>query len=483
MKYTFEIPQIVWLPILPMILVAVTGMAALVAQMMRKGSNNSGVVFTSVFGLAMALATSLGTVGKDFPAQFGGMVELTSLGNAAQIIVLISAILSILISSNYLPDKKITLGEVYPLLIWATLGSMMLCVSTNLLVIFIGIEILSISLYVLAGLSRGEERSEEAAMKYFLLGAFATGFLLYGIAFFYGATGSLELANFNSAWIGSKGENTGLLTISFALILIGLGFKCSLVPFHQWTPDVYSGAPTNVVAFMATVGKVGPFIVLANLAHLTTALNSNSVWLFAVLAVLTMVVGNVMAFIQTEIKKMMAYSSIANAGYVAVAITVMAKSAAGVGSTLAYYLLGYCLTTIGAFAVLAFSASQGKEAIKVSDLRGLLGRSPLAAGALAIFVLSLIGIGPVSGFVGKFLLVRDSVDTGLLWLAVVLVLNSIFGAYYYFGLLRAAFQPDECGASLEVKPSFVYQGTLLFCALAIIGMVVCYPFVIRLLWL
>jgi NADH-quinone oxidoreductase subunit N len=191
-----------------MILVAVTGMAALVAQMMRKGSNNSGVVFTSVFGLAMALATSLGTVGKDFPAQFGGMVELTPLGNAAQIIVLISAILSILISSNYLLDKKITLGEVYPLLIWATLGSLILCVSTNLLVIFIGIEILSISLYVLAGLSRGEERSEEAAMKYFLLGAFATGFLLYGIAFFYGATGSLELANFNPAWIGSKGENT-----------------------------------------------------------------------------------------------------------------------------------------------------------------------------------------------------------------------------------------------------------------------------------
>jgi NADH-quinone oxidoreductase subunit N len=141
------------------------------------------------------------------------------------------------------------------------------------------------------------------------------------------------------------------------------------------------------------------------------------------------------------------------------------------------------LTTIGAFAVLAFSASQGKEAIKVSDLRGLLGRSPFAAGALAIFVLSLIGIGPVSGFVGKFLLVRDSVDTGLLWLAVVLVLNSIFGAYYYFGLLRAAFQPDEGGASLEAKPSFVYQGTLLFCAFAIIGMVVCYPFVMRLLWL
>lgn len=480
MKYTFDIPQFIWLPIMPMIIVAITGMIALVAQMSRKGTDNTGIIYTSVFGLAMALACTLGGIGKEWTV-FNGMLIFTKLGHAAQAVTLICAIITVLISSSYLKDRKITLGEVYPLLVWATLGSMILCVTTNLLVLFVGIEILSISLYVLAGLSRGEAKSEEAAMKYFLLGAFATGFLLYGIAFFYGATGSLELNTFANAYVANRSENGPLLILSFALLLIGLGFKCSLVPFHQWTPDVYSGAPTNIVAFMATAGKVGPFVALSNLITTTSSIGDKTIPVLAVIAVLTMTVGNVMAFSQKEIKKMFGYSSIANAGYLLVGmISTIRNNNAGI-ETVGYFIFGYVLTNLGTLAIISSTASTGKEATKIEDLRGLFVRSPLAAGALAVFVLSLIGIGPVTGFIGKFLIVRDAVSANLVWLAVALVLNSIFGAYYYFGLLRAAFQPEPESEAVNTAP--LYRGTLVVCLIGVVGGCIFFPVVIQALGL
>jgi NADH-quinone oxidoreductase subunit N len=465
---------------MPMIIVAITGMVALVAQMMRKGTDNTGIVYASVFGLAMALACTLGGIGREW-SVFNGMLVFTRLGHAAQAVTLVCALISVLISSSYLKDKKITLGEVYPLLLWATLGSMMLCVSTNLLVLFVGIEVLSISLYILAGLSRGEAKSEEAAMKYFLLGAFATGFLLYGIAFFYGATGGLDLMSFSSAYISNRGENGVLLILSFALLLIGLGFKCSLVPFHQWTPDVYSGSPTNVVAFMATVGKIGPFVALSNFLSASVSIYDKALPLLSIIAILTMTVGNIMAFGQSEIKKLFAYSSIANAGYVLVAMIANMKSSTTGAETVGYFIFGYVLTNLGVLAIISSTAGQGKEAHTIDDLRGMFTRSPLAAGALAIFVLSLIGIGPVTGFIGKFLIIRDAVSGDLIWLAVALVLNSIFGAYYYFGLLRAAFQPAPEG---EVQnPTPLYRGTLVVCLLGVVGGCVFFPFVIQTLGL
>jgi NADH-quinone oxidoreductase subunit N len=314
-------------------------------------------------------------------------------------------------------------------------------------------------------------KSEESSLKYFLLGAFATGFLLYGIAFIYGATGSLDIRSF-SFTLSRGNEASSLLTIiGLGFLLVGLGFKCSIAPFHQWTPDVYQGAPTNVVGFMATGGKVGAFIVLLQVAHSCATTDDKMKLVFAGLAALTMTVGNVMAFIQKDVKRLLAYSSVANAGYVLVTIAAGAAKVGPGVDALAYFMFGYTFTTLGVFAVVSMTASKGKEGTSIDDLRGLSQRAPFAAGALVVFVLSLIGIGPVSGFLGKLLIIHDALKANMLWLAVLLVLNSIFGAFYYFNLVKAAYSPaDEDSPAFNLSASL--KSTFAICIIGVVGSVI-----------
>jgi NADH-quinone oxidoreductase subunit N len=466
----FPIPHIEWLSISPMVVMAVAGMLTLLLDMYRPNKKNDVIAWTAGIGASVSLVVLLGMVGKDYLTA-ESMIYMDMLGIVGQIVVVASALLTIIFSEPYLREKRIPFGEFYSLILWAALGAMLMCSTRNLLMIFVGIEILSISLYVLAGMNRGVGKSEESSLKYFLLGAFATGFLLYGIAFIYGAAGSLDLGSFSTAMSRNIPEKRTLATMGLGFLLVGLGFKASLVPFHQWTPDVYQGTPTNVVAFMSTGGKVGVFVVLLQVAHACAATDNTMKMVFAVLALVTMTVGNLMAFIQKDVKRLLAYSSVANAGYVMVSIAAGASKTGPSFDALVYYMIGYMFTTLGIFAVVSLTADKGKEGTNVDDLRGLAQRSPFAAGALVVFVLSLIGIGPVSGFVGKFLIVGDALKTDLGWLAIALVLNSILGAFYYFGLLKAAFSPaDENSPSFKVSTS--HKSVFAICVLGVIGSVV-----------
>src|SRR5437588_3183219 len=344
-------------------------------------------------------------------------------GNVMQLLLVISCGLCIAFSENYLREKRIAFGEFYPLVLWSTSGAMLMATSRNLLVIFLGLEVLSIALYVMAGMSRSEEKSEESALKYFLLGAFASGFLLYGIAFLYGASGSLRIDDIAATWASADPFARTLLVFGISLILVGLSFKSAFVPFHQWTPDVYQGAPTNVTAFMAAGSKV------AAIAALYRVLDASGVmadyWLpgMTVIAVLTMTVGNLIALMQKDVKRILGYSSIAHAGYILVAVLAHAKSVSNQGSvgligfgTTAYYLLAYAVMTIGAFAVISLSAKDGRERTTLDDLHGLYKRDPFAAGALVVFMASLIGVPPTAGFIGKLFIFSDALQAHLGWL-------------------------------------------------------------------
>ena len=451
--------DIEWLAIMPVMLVAITGILALLPEIVAPKRTNSLIIAISLLGLAAAA----GVIVKQYNATsdsdtFAGMVRSDSFGLTMQLLIVGATAVAILFSEGYLREKRIPFGEFYPLVLWSAVGAMVMSTSSNLLMIFLGVEILSIALYVMAGMSRSEEKSEESALKYFLLGAFASAFLLYGIALTYGATGSLQLDSVATAWAAGDGNTKTLLLFGLGMMLIGLSFKASFVPFHQWTPDVYQGAPTNVTTFMASASKIGAFGALIRVLDGFSAAAITQYWIPALfwIAILTMTFGNLIAIVQKDVKRILGYSSIAHAGYMLVAVLAHYKDPAHVTlSTLVYYLLSYSLMTIGAFGVVSLVAKGGKEGTRLRDLYGLWQRSPLAAGALVLFVTSLIGIPPTAGFFGKLLIFNDALTSGLTTLAIVLAVNSIISVYYYLGIARAVFVADEGaekGRSAQVNP-------------------------------
>jgi NADH-quinone oxidoreductase subunit N len=470
--FHFAIPQIAWTAVLPIAIVAVTGMIALIAEMMRPKHNNNLLVGISLGGLALSAVASLLLLEQPSYLTAGDLLARDPFASVMHLLMLLATALSIVFSEDYLRQKRIPFGEFYPLILWSTVGAMIMVATTNLLMIFLGLEILSVSLYVMAGMSRKEEKSEESALKYFLLGAFASGFLLYGIAFVYGATGGLDLNVIGSVWLHHDPTSRTLLIFGLSLMLIGLGFKTSLVPFHQWTPDVYQGAPTNVAAFMATSAKIAAFAALARVLGAFTSLQE--IWLPALttIAILTMFVGNFAALVQKDVKRILGYSSIANAGYLLVAIIAYGKNWNVGFGTIAYFLLSYTLMTVGAFAVVTLMAKNGRESTRLEDLNGMWRRSPFAALMLVVFMASLIGIPPTAGFVGKFLIFFDALRNGLTPLAIVLAVNSIISIYYYMAIARAAFVSDGDQAEASAtKPSAAVTGVCAVCAAGIFAAV------------
>lgn len=472
---TFPLPHIDWLAIFPIAIVAVTGMLALIVEMLLPKRTNNPIVLITLGGLAMAaIMLFRGLDMTSSTESFGGMVLMDGLGSMLQIILVVSAFLCVLFSESYLREKRIPFGEFYPLLLWSVSGGMVMVATHNLLTLFLGLEVLSISLYVMAGMSRSEERSEESALKYFLLGAFATGFLLYGIAFLYGATGSLNVMEIGKAWSSANEGARGLMLFGLGMILVGLGFKSSFVPFHQWTPDVYQGAPTNVTAFMATGSKVAAFAALWRV--LEGLLPLSSFWIPALfwIAILTMTVGNLVALLQKDVKRILAYSSIAHAGYILVAVIAHFNKPDQIGiTTVCYYLLSYALMTIGAFAVLSMATKGGSENTSLTSLHGLWRRSPLAALALAVCLFSLMGMPPTAGFVGKALIFMDALHAGLLPLALVLAANSAISIYYYWGIGVAAFvSEDEERPLAKIKPGTF--GAAALCGVGVIAVGLCF---------
>jgi NADH-quinone oxidoreductase subunit N len=322
--------------------------------------------------------------------------------------------------------------------------------ANDLIVMFLGLEILSIAVYVLAAMHLRRIQSQEAAIKYFVLGAFSSAFFLYGIALVYGATGSTNFTRLTAA--AATGTRDIVLVLGVGLILVGLGFKMSAAPFHMWAPDVYQGAPTTVTTFIATASKAAAFAALIRL--LLGALRAaplNAVPLLWALAVVTMTVGNLAAVAQSNLKRMLAYSSVAHVGYMMVGL--VSGGAQGAGAIL-YYLFAYSFTTVGTFGVLSLCERAGEEATDVADYAGLGRRHPLLAGALTLFLLSLVGIPPLAGFVGKFYLFGAAVQGGYVWLAVVGVLNSAVAAYYYLRVIVYMYMREPTVETATVVPSF-----------------------------
>ncbi len=468
-----------WIAVLPVMIVAIGGILGLIVEILHPKRDNNLIVAVSLATLGLAavvLAFQVGDTPFDTVYQ---TITRDAFGVAIQLIVVISTALCVLFSESYLREKRIAHGEFYPLILWSATGAMIMSMTHNLLVIFLGLEILSVALYVLAGLSRNEEKSEESAVKYFLLGAFASGFLLYGIALTYGATGSLNVDAIAAAWRNPDATLHTLLLFGLGLILIGLGFKASFVPFHQWTPDVYNGAPTNVTAFMATVSKVGAIAALARVLEGADHLSALWAPVLSVIAVLTMTVGNVVALRQTDVKRILGYSSIANAGYLLVALIARAGHVNGRPADevtlgpVVFFLFSYCLATIGSFAVVSLCAKNGSETTTRADLNGMAKRAPWAAAALVVFSASMIGLPPTAGFFAKLFIFEDAERSGWTWLAVVMAVNSAISVIYYLSIALAALTDEKVeGADLALaKPrpvSPTVTGAYVLCAVGVV---------------
>jgi NADH-quinone oxidoreductase subunit N len=418
------------LPVLPFLIISLWAILLLMFDLFIV--NKGTIALLSAAGVAVALVAVIVRFGSDQVA-FDGMIVADTFSDFLQIVILATALLGIAVAFDYLRRMKMERGEYYALMLFTVAGMMLMSLAGDLILVFLAIELLSLPLYVMSGFARPEKSSEESAMKYFILGAFSSAFLVYGIALIFGATGTTNMAGVAQSISGNQADPT-LLIIAVPMLLVGLGFKVAAVPFHMWTPDVYHGAPSAAVAFMSVGAKVAGFaallrIFIAALPELAQA------WGPVVIAVsaATMIWGNVAAIAQTNIKRMLAYSSIAHAGYILMALAAASDPnvADDAVSAALFYLFAYLFSNLGAWAVvLAMERSEGRGLL-IEDYAGLGRRRPALALAMAIFMLSLIGVPPTVGFIGKFLVFGVAIDAGLIGLAIVGVVTSLVSAYYY----------------------------------------------------
>ncbi|HEX9027638.1 MAG TPA: NADH-quinone oxidoreductase subunit N [Anaerolineales bacterium] len=409
--------------------------------------------YLAAAGLVVSLAITILQTGRGGSA-FGGMMLIDRYASFLFVIFLGSGLAGIALAYDYLKRMGIERGEYYVLLLFSISGMLLMATAGDLIIVFLALELLSIPLYILAGFAQPQALSEEASLKYFLLGSFSTGFVVYGIALIFGATATTSLAGIIKAAEAST-TNLTLLGVGAALVLIGLSFKIAAVPFHMWTPDVYQGAPSAVTAFMAIGAKAGGFAALLRvfvLAFSSPTLVANLTPVLWVLAALTMILGNVVAIAQSNIKRLLAYSSIAHAGYILMAVVPFGQgkvSADGVASAL-FYLLAYALTNFAAWAVvISLEKAEGKG-LQLDDYAGLGRKYPLLAAAMAIAMLSFTGVPPTLGFVGKFYLFRTALQGGFIGLAIIAALTSLISAYYYLRVIIIMYMREgEPEASRE----------------------------------
>jgi NADH-quinone oxidoreductase subunit N len=434
--------QVDFYVLLPLILLVTWACALLLVDLFIPKGRKWLTAMLAAFGLALTLGFTTSQVGRE-NSGFNGMVALDGFSVFVNALLLVSGLLGIALAYGYIKRMGIERGEYYILILFSISGMMLMAQAADLIIVFLALELLSLPLYVLSAFARPKVESEESGLKYFLLGAFSSGFVLYGIALVYGATGFTSLSGIVSA--ASAGTSSLLLTIGAALILVGLGFKIAAVPFHMWTPDVYQGAPTAVTAFMAAGAKIAGFAAL--LRVFATAFPSLAIDLTPVLwaiSALTMIVGNVIAISQSDIKRMLAYSSIAHAGYILMAFVPYGNPEVAPVSIAAglFYLVAYALTNFGAWSVvIALEQKEGKG-LAISDYAGLGRKYPALAAAMTVFMLSLIGFPPTLGLVGKFYLFRAVLSGGYTGLAIIGVLTSLISAYYYLRVVITMYMQE-----------------------------------------
>jgi NADH-quinone oxidoreductase subunit N len=437
--------------------------------------------YLALAGLIAAAVAGIPFWGSN-TSTFNNMIALDNYSLVLNWIFLIAAGITICISLDYLPRQGIERSEYYTMILFATGGMMLLAQGTDLIVLFLGLELLSITLYVLAGFAYPRLSSEEAAMKYLLIGAFGAGFLVFGIALIYGATVTSNLSAIGQA-VGQGGgaqqfDEFTFLLVGSALVIVGFGYKISMAPFHMWTPDVYEGSPTPVAAFMSVGSKSAGFAALTRFL-LLALVSQRAIWLpvLAALAAITMIVGNVSAIAQSNVKRMLAYSSIGHAGYILLGVLaagVPSEGNRGVEGFL-FYLLAYTLTNLGAFAVLIALEQRGEAAWDLSDFAGLWGRRPLLAVAMALCMFSLAGVPPTVGFWGKFYVFTAAWQAGAMpegwplpWLVIVGVITSAIAAFFYLRIVVQMFMRDPVR---EVRPNSD-RGLTIGIGLAALGILV-----------
>ena len=433
-----------YLRVLPEILLTVFGVLIMFLEAVLSGDRKRVFAPLTVTGLAAALAASVAAY-SDPGTAFHGMLIVDGFATFFRVLVITVGLLAVLASTEYLRRENHPGGEFYALLLFSIAGQSIMASANELIMIFIGLEISSIASYILAGYLRDDPRNSEAALKYFLLGSFATAFLLYGVAWIYGLTGTTNLQAIRQVLAGAGAPSLLLTGAAAALMFVGFGFKVSAAPFQVWAPDVYQGAPAPVSAFLSVGPKAAAFAIL--LRTYQTAFGPIAenwqpfVW---ICALATMIIGNFGAIQQSNIKRMLAYSSIAHAGYVLVAVT--AASQIGTAAAM-FYLAAYAFTNFGAFAVVTHVARKGERYVKIDDFAGLAQQQPGMAAMLTIFLLSLIGVPLTGGFFGKFYIFKAALDSNLVWLTVLGLLNSAVAAYYYLRVLVVMYMKDPDGAA------------------------------------
>ncbi|MFA4827753.1 MAG: NADH-quinone oxidoreductase subunit N [Thermodesulfovibrionales bacterium] len=433
-------------PVMPEIVMTVLALAILLADLVIKRKET--IAFLSIVGVALVTYVLVGSMGT----TFNGMFLSDGYSMFFKLIFMLNVILTVLISVKYIVIEKVNFGEYYALILFSTLGMMIMASAGDLIVLYLGLELMALSTYILAGFIRYDIKSNEAAMKYFLLGAFASAFLLYGTSMIYGLTGTTDLKAISAYIVANGLSNNPVLMLSMILFAVAFSFKIAAVPFHMWAPDAYEGAPTSITAFMSVGPKAAGFAVLGRV--FLVAFGSVRIEWAAVLipiAILTMGVGNIVALSQTNIKRMLAYSSIAHAGYILLGI--IAGTSDGMASVLNYMLI-YAFMNIGAFAVVIMLRSEGFKGDNISDYEGLAKTHPLAAALMLVFMFSLTGIPPTAGFMGKFYVFMSAINAGYTWVVIIAVMFSAISAYFYLRVVMYMYmkEPKET-VQLSTSPA------------------------------
>jgi NADH-quinone oxidoreductase subunit N len=420
----------------PEIFLGLAGCAILMLDLLL---NDAQRRWTGVLAVICVLLTAVLVVVQPVHTKIvalGGLFELDRMAQVLKVVTLLTVAAVFVYSTDYLRRRGILKGEYYVLGLFATLGAMVLTSAASLITLYLGLELMSLCLYAMVAFDRDSGISAEAAIKYFVLGSMASGTLLYGMSIVYGVTGSLELASIAAAVQGGLGDNIGLV-FGIAFLIVGVGFKFGAVPFHMWIPDVYEGSPTCVTVFIGTASKLAAFALAMRLLPEGLA-GSQLDWsqMLVVLAVLSMAIGNIVAIAQTNLKRMLAYSTISHVGYILLGI--LSGTAQGYQASM-FYMISYVLVAGGSFGMILLLARQGFEADKITDFRGLNARSPWFAGMMAILMFSLAGLPPFIGFWAKFGVVQAVLNVGYTWLAVVAVLFSVVGAYFYLRIVKLMY--------------------------------------------
>lgn len=451
-----NIPEIDFYSVLPVIVLSVFGIAIMVLEPFLSAPKraSSSALGWLAFAGTLAAGAAVIPMHSRLGQAYSGLWIVDEYSTFFHVLFILIAALTTLVSIDYLRRENMNHAEYYALLLFATAGMLVMAGSNELMMIFIGLEILSIGTYVMAGFRRTDLRSNESALKYFLLGSFASAFFLYGVALIFGATGSTNLISIAAA-MTRPDIQPGLVYLSAALLLVALCFKVAVAPFHIWAPDVYEGAPTPITGFMSVGPKAAGFAVLFRIFMTAyPAIQDRWTDVMGVMAALTMILGNVIAVVQPNLKRMLAYSSIAHAGYIAVAFT--ANSQQG-GSAALFYTLAYAAMSLGAFAIVTILGRARDEKVKLGDYAGLASKRPGLAALLSLFLLSLAGVPGTAGFAGKFFIFRSAVESNLIGLTILGVLTTVISFYYYLYVIVQMYmrEPGEDFSDAPVTPALV----------------------------